>query len=249
MIFIFFLGFICNCLSYFITVRSLWHCRICWLYFLLSSTVESFLDMACSVAVVGGSTNKEYALHILHRCKGNIKVCFVLLAVFVKYFDLALCTDHEWHFDCSARWNLKMHGIQDGVSSPSSSFKTTELSLISRSQPPNLILYCNLKFTTNLKPWPNGLASRLASSRKSQKAVHFILAINLCWLALGGQTVKNVHRLAYEFELDQSQHKLSQVITSQCKWMAKQNATWTQVENLCWLASSFGQGFKLVHLK
>ena len=33
------------------------------------------------------------------------------------------------------------------------------------------------------------------------------LAINLCRLTLGGQTVKNLRRLAYEFELDQSQRK------------------------------------------
>lgn len=36
--------------------------------------VESFLDMACSVAVFGGGSNKEYALHVLYRLKGNIKV-------------------------------------------------------------------------------------------------------------------------------------------------------------------------------
>ena len=37
------------------------------------------------------------------------------------------------------------------------------------------------------------------------------LAINLCRRALGGQTVKNLRRLTYEFELDQSQRKSSQV--------------------------------------
>ena len=36
--------------------------------------VEAFLDMACSVAVFGGGSNKEYALHVLYRLKGNIKV-------------------------------------------------------------------------------------------------------------------------------------------------------------------------------
>ena len=30
--------------------------------------------MACSVAIVGGGSNKEYALHILHKANGNIKV-------------------------------------------------------------------------------------------------------------------------------------------------------------------------------
>ena len=38
------------------------------------SSVESYLEMACSVAVLGGGSNKEYALHILHRVNGNIKV-------------------------------------------------------------------------------------------------------------------------------------------------------------------------------
>ena len=46
--------------------------------------------------------------------------------------------------------------------------------------------------------------------------------MNLCRFVLGGQTVKNVRRLAYEFELDQSQRK----------WVAKRNASWTQIENL-----------------
>jgi hypothetical protein len=41
-----------------------------FVYFL----VEAFLDMACSVAVFGGGSNKEYALHVLYRLKGNIKV-------------------------------------------------------------------------------------------------------------------------------------------------------------------------------
>ena len=44
--------------------------------------------------------------------------------------------------------------------------------------------------------------------------------------------VKNLRRLACEFELDQSRRKLSQVHASQRKWLAKRNASWTQVENL-----------------
>ena len=58
-----------------------------------------------------------------------------------------------------------------------------------------------------------------------------LLAINLCQLALGGQTVKNLHLLASKFELDQSQrksiqvdaspYKSSQVDASHRKWMAK----------------------------
>ena len=45
-----------------------------------------------------------------------------------------------------------------------------------------------------------------------------LLAINLCRLALGGQTVKNVRLLASKFELDQSRRK----------WVAKRNASSTQ---------------------
>ena len=41
-----------------------------------------------------------------------------------------------------------------------------------------------------------------------------LLAINLCRLALGGQTVKNLRLLASKFELDQSQHKSMQVVAS-----------------------------------
>ena len=55
--------------------------------------------------------------------------------------------------------------------------------------------------------------------------------------------VKNLRLLAFKFELDQSQHKSTQVLASRCKWVAKRNASWTQVQNLCRLASPFGQGF------
>ena len=40
--------------------------------------VESYLEMACSIAVLGGGSNKEYALHVLHRVNGNIKVICML---------------------------------------------------------------------------------------------------------------------------------------------------------------------------
>lgn len=36
--------------------------------------VEAYLDMACSLVLYGGSNNKEYALHILQRTRGNVKV-------------------------------------------------------------------------------------------------------------------------------------------------------------------------------
>ena len=63
--------------------------------------------------------------------------------------------------------------------------------------------------------WPNGFTSPLTSSLKSHKAVNVThiqkLVINLSWLALGGQTVKKICRLAYKYELDQSQCKSIQV--------------------------------------
>ena len=37
-------------------------------------SVEAYLDMACSLVLYGGSNNKEYALHILQRTRGNVKV-------------------------------------------------------------------------------------------------------------------------------------------------------------------------------
>ena len=66
-----------------------------------------------------------------------------------------------------------------------------------------------------------------------------LLAINLCWLALGSQTVKNLRLLVSKFELDQSQCKSMQVVTSQCKWVAKWNVSWTQVQNLHQYISSY----------
>ena len=95
--------------------------------------------------------------------------------------------------------------------------------------------------------WPNRFTSPLESSHKSQKVVilrmYRWLVINLCWLALGDQTVRNLCWLTYKFELDESQCKSSQVYPS--GWPNK-----TQVEHksktcidLCWLPSPFGQGF------
>ena len=95
------------------------------------------------------------------------------------------------------------------------------------------------KKTDARRLWPNGLASQRkpelayglamggqadsqvgsqvhASHKNSQlSSIYSWLAINLCRLALGGQTVKNLRWLAYEFELDQSQRK----------WVAKRNAS------------------------
>ena len=69
--------------------------------------------------------------------------------------------------------------------------------------------------------------TQVAKSRKFH-AYTVDFAINLCRLAMGGQTVKIFRRLAYEFELDASQRK----------WVAKRNASRTQVEHLRWLAST-----------
>ena len=59
---------------------------------------------------------------------------------------------------------------------------------------------------------PNGIASRLASSRKSQ-AINFAHIKMTCdqlgSTSVGGQTVKSLRRLAYESELNQSRRKFS----------------------------------------
>ena len=79
-----------------------------------------------------------------------------------------------------------------------------------------------------LKPLANGFAS----SRKLQKAV------NLRRLELGGQTVKNLRRLAYEFELNQSQRKSSQVggqtkrkLSARRKLTFTRESVWTGLYN------------------
>ena len=75
--------------------------------------------------------------------------------------------------------------------------------------------------------WPNGFASRLAR----------LLAINLCQLALGVQTVKNLRLLTSRFELNRSQRKSMQVAASRCKS--------TQVGGQ---TSPFGQGLRLYNI-
>ena len=85
-----------------------------------------------------------------------------------------------------------------------------------------------------------------------------LLAINLCRIALGGQTVK---KLSYVYlrpnlrstKVNASPRKSSQVddmqvvasrwYASRRKLVAKRNSSWTQVQNLRLLASPFGQGF------
>ena len=68
------------------------------------------------------------------------------------------------------------------------------------------------------------VGSQVAKSRKFH-AYHWLMlfydnrliAINLCRLALGGQTVKYLHLVASKFELDPSQCKSTQVDASRCK--------------------------------
>ena len=61
--------------------------------------------------------------------------------------------------------------------------------------------------------WPNGCASQFAGSSKSQKSSHNRwLVINLYWLVLDGQMVKNLCWLVYALSL-------INVNTSDCKWL------------------------------
>ena len=75
-----------------------------------------------------------------------------------------------------------------------------------------------------------------------------LLAINLCRLALGGQMARNLHLLVSKFELDQSQHRSTQVVACPCKSMQvggqmkyKLNVSQTCIDRL---ASLFGRGFR-----
>lgn len=65
--------------------------------------IESYLEMACSVAVLGGGSNKEYALHILHRVNGNIKDAVKLLLC-QKYFTKNDDPMFDYHYEGSVRW-------------------------------------------------------------------------------------------------------------------------------------------------
>jgi hypothetical protein len=52
------------------------HCENLKSYLIVgdSFAVEMYLEFACCAAVPGGGRNKEYALHVLHMCHGNIHV-------------------------------------------------------------------------------------------------------------------------------------------------------------------------------
>jgi len=59
-------------------------------------------------------------------------------------------------------------------------------------------------------------------SRQTYAVFHWLIigkwtSLNLRWLGLGGQTVKNLRRPACKFDLDQSERKSSQVNASACK--------------------------------
>lgn len=41
-----------------------------------SFSVDMYLEFACCAAIPGGGRNKEYAMHLLHMCGGNIHVSF-----------------------------------------------------------------------------------------------------------------------------------------------------------------------------
>ena len=86
----------------------------------------------------------------------------------------------------------------------------------------------SIRVQTTLKPWPNGLASFLPSTRKLPKKTFSgrlssislandrlvdVTQLTRC-LGLGDQTVKNLLWLGCKFDLDQSERKSSQVNAS-----------------------------------
>ena len=88
-----------------------------------------------------------------------------------------------------------------------------------------------------------GQTDSQVGSQVHASRIYSLLAINLCRLALGGQTVKHLRRLGYEFELGQCQRKSKQVNAS--GWPNE-----TEVErksktcvDLRRLVSPFGKGF------
>lgn len=56
-----------------------------------------YLDFACCAAVPGGGRNKEYAMHLLQMCSGNIHVSNI-------HINIVLCT-----------FSIKMHVTQDAM--------------------------------------------------------------------------------------------------------------------------------------
>lgn len=47
-----------------------------------------YLQFACCASVPGGGRNKEYALHLLHMCRGNIRVIKFLITFKVEILKI-----------------------------------------------------------------------------------------------------------------------------------------------------------------
>lgn len=45
----------------------------------LMVSVDKYLEFACCSAIPGGGRNKEYALHLLSLCHGDINVSFKII--------------------------------------------------------------------------------------------------------------------------------------------------------------------------
>nr|CAD7568437.1 unnamed protein product [Timema californicum] len=65
--------------------------------------VDMYLEFACCAAVPGGGRNKEYALHLLHMCHGNIHANDVELVSTSSETRLFVCE----YPDCSASFNSR----------------------------------------------------------------------------------------------------------------------------------------------
>lgn len=68
--------------------------------------VNAYLDMACSLGLYGGSNNKEYALHILQRTRGNVKEA-VRLLLSRRHILRADDPNADYHYSGSVRWTAK----------------------------------------------------------------------------------------------------------------------------------------------
>lgn len=70
-------------------------------------TVDMYLEFACCAAVPGGGRNKEYALHLLHLCHGNIHVSLCLqLYIFVRSCAAKLKTSHIYSTQITMEGNM-----------------------------------------------------------------------------------------------------------------------------------------------
>ena len=91
----------------------------------------------------------------------------------------------------------------------------------------------------------NNSARRLASRNKSKiSRVYSWLVIKFCRLALGGQTVKNLRRFSYEFELDQSQRKSTGALTCRILRIRLQDNNRRGSRKKIWPFSNFASGKK-----